>query len=535
MGKSLKRLDLILIVFFFLQGCSTEDHFEGNPFGIIALDSTRLSVNVLADHLQVPWDLTMGPENTLLFTQQKGTVNKMDLTSGEIQELLALEDVHYQKSRGLLSMALHPGFKDEPIIFLHYNYLKMIDSDTLIKSRLVSYKMDPEGRALEYQATILDEIPGQTYHNGSRMVISPDRKILLTTGDAGVKKNSQDPYSLSGKLLRINLDGTIPEDNPYPNSYTYVTGLRNSQGLVFGRNQMLYGSDHGPNNDDEINILREKANYGWPIVEGYCNTEAEKAICIEKEITEPIQTWTPTAAVAGIGFYDHDQIPEWKNTLLVGALKAQFLAVLHLNDAGTEVTIPKIYLQSAFGRIRDVVVAESGEIYLSTSNHDWHPKSQPWMYDSFPAPADDRIIRISALKDPGNTETISGKVFREADMVKEFPSTSELAKRNDTGESSYLMNCANCHLQNGQGIPNLIPPLADTDWVTGDKERLIRAVLEGLSGEIEVNGKKYNQEMPGFQTQLSDQEIAVVLTFIRSSFGNHASEVSPVEVAELRK
>ena len=92
-----------------------------------------------------------------------------------------------------------------------------------------------------------------------------------------------------------------------------------------------------------------------------------------------------------------------------------------------------------------------------------------------------------------------------------------------------------CHQDKGQGIAGLFPPLAETKWVTGDREQLIDAVLEGLSGEIEVNGKKYNQEMPGFKSLLSDQEIASVLTYIRSSFGNKASEITPVDVAELRK
>tara|TARA_Y100001980_G_C14556918_1_gene353864 strand:- start:152464 stop:154062 length:1599 start_codon:yes stop_codon:yes gene_type:complete len=532
MGKSVRgRVALLLGVVLLQFGCQegSKSSFEGSPIGTLVLDSSRLRMSVMAENLEVPWDLHLGPGNKLWFTEQKGTVRYLDLGTGKKSLLLTLDDVHYQKSRGLLSMTLHPDFENTPVVFLHYNYLKMEAADTLIKSRVAAYRFDSQNEKLDFDTVLLDEIPGQTYHNGSRMIISPDDKLLMTMGDAGKKMNSQDPGSLSGKLLRMNLDGSIPDDNPYPDSYAYAIGVRNSQGLTYGQNGQLYCSDHGPNNDDEVNILQKKHNYGWPLVEGYCNTEAELAACQAHEITEPIQTWTPTVAPAGIAYYHHDQIPEWKNSLLVGTLKAQFLSVLSLNESGVEVIEQRIYLQKVLGRIRDVVVSPSGSIIISTSNHDWHPKSQPWMYDSFPTPKDDRIIMISRINDQDPQP--EGTIFREDSLVYEFPSASTL----QSGLEIYTRNCASCHLDKGQGVAGLFPPLADTEWVTGDKERLIGAVLEGISGEIEVNGKKYHQEMPGFKSLLSDQEIASVLTYIRGSFGNNASLITPVEVAELRK
>ncbi|MEQ8338855.1 MAG: PQQ-dependent sugar dehydrogenase, partial [Cyclobacteriaceae bacterium] len=505
MGKSVRgRVALLLGVVLLQFGCQegSKSSFEGSPIGTLVLDSSRLRISVMAENLEVPWDLHLGPGNKLWYTEQKGTVTYLDLGTGEKSLLLTLEDVHYQKSRGLLSLSLHPDFENSPTVFLHYNYLKIALADTLIKSRVVAYRFDSQNEKLDFDTILLDEIPGQTYHNGSRMIISPDNKLLMTMGDAGKKMNSQDPGSLSGKLLRMNLDGSIPDDNPYPDSYAYANGVRNSQGLTYGPNGQLYCSDHGPNNDDEVNILREKRNYGWPLVEGYCNTESEVKICNELEITEPIHAWTPTIAPAGIAYYNSDQIPEWKNSLLLGALKAQFLSVLSLNESGEEVVEQRIYLQKVLGRIRDVVVSSSGNIFISTSNHDWHPKSQPWMYDSFPTPKDDRIIMITKVE--ANHESLGVPVFGEVTLVDEFPSASTM----QSGQEIYTRNCTSCHLDKGQGVAGLFPPLANTDWVTGDRERLIRAVLEGISGEIEVNGKKYHQEMPGFKSLLSDQDVA---------------------------
>lgn len=527
------HLALLLALVLLQFGCKKDSKpmFEGYPMGTLTLDSTRLTINVLAENLEVPWDLHLGPGNKLWFTEQKGTVSYLDLETGNKTLLLTLDDVHYQKSRGLLSMALHPDFEQTHGIFIHYNYLKIESADTLIKSRVARYNLDSQNEKLVFDQVLLDEIPGQTYHNGSRMIMSPDNKLFITIGDAGKKMNSQDPASLSGKLLRMNLDGSIPDDNPYPGSYAYAIGLRNNQGLTYGQNGILYGSDHGPNNDDEVNILQKEHNYGWPVVEGYCNTDPEQEACNELGITEPLQTWTPTVAPAGMAYYNHDQIPEWRNSLLLGTLKAQFLSVLSLNESGEEVTAQRIYLQKVLGRIRDVVVSPSGGIYLSTSNHDWHPKSQPWMYDSFPSPKDDRIIIISRTED----KTSDVPVFSEVTLVEEFPSANGQVAAELSGEEIYKRNCMSCHLDKGQGVAGLFPPLALTEWVTGDSELLIHTVLDGLSGEIEVNGKKYNQEMPGFKSLLSDKEIASVLTYIRISFGNNASEITPVDVAELRK
>src|SRR5205085_11356996 len=130
---------------------------------------------------------------------------------------------------------------------------------------------------------LFDSIPFAPVHDGSRLLITPDRKLLVSTGDAARGTLSQDHRSPNGKILRMNLDGSVPPDNPwasapYPANYFWTTGHRNPQGLVLAANGLLYSSEHGPSNDDEVNIIERGRNYGWPNVQGYCNDSTELQI-----------------------------------------------------------------------------------------------------------------------------------------------------------------------------------------------------------------------------------------------------------------
>src|SRR5690606_13055391 len=152
---------------------------------------------------------------------------------------------------------------------------------------------------------IFDNIDGANNHNGSRLVISPDKKLIFTTGDAAITSTAQNLNSVNGKTLRINLDGTIPGDNPIQGNPVWTWGHRNPQGLVYSPDStILYSSEHGPSSDDEINIIVKGRNYGWPNVHGFCDNSNETAFCSDSNVVEPITAWTPTLAVAGIDFYN---------------------------------------------------------------------------------------------------------------------------------------------------------------------------------------------------------------------------------------
>ncbi|MEM1134345.1 MAG: PQQ-dependent sugar dehydrogenase [Bacteroidota bacterium] len=507
------------------------------------LTNSNLLITEVANNLEVPWEITWGPDNWIWFTEQKGTISKVNPETQEVKQLLSIPQVHYQKSRGLLGMAVHPDFTKQPYVYLHYTFLvkgeKLFNHET--RSRLVSYKYDAQRDTLINSTILLDNIPGKTFHNGSRVIISSDHKIFLSTGDAGNTQGCQDINVLSGKLLRLNTDGSIPEDNPIKGSYVYSWGHRNAQGLTFGRDNVLYSSEHGPNNDDEVNLIRPSANYGWPNVEGFCDKNNEQDFCKEFSIVEPIYAWTPTIAPSGISYYDNNQIPEWKNSLIMGSLKGRSLRILKLNENGDKVIDHEIYFQKVFGRIRDVCVSPKGDVYLATSNLDWHPKFQPQMYDQLPKDRDDKIIKLSKVAPSLIAELqidkpqVLEKEVTEIESVAEVSMMSLANKDYEAGEALYLQHCSSCHQPNGEGLPDLIPPLAKTDWVTGNTSKLIAVVLAGTSEPMEVNGKIYEQEMPGFSASLQDEEIALILTYIRSHFGNEANAVHKAFVTEERR
>ena len=144
--------------------------------------------------------------------------------------------------------------------------------------------------------------------------------------------------SLNGKILRLNLDGSIPANNPTPGSLVYTLGHRNPQGLVRLPSGRIYSSEHGENTDDEINLIEAGRNYGWPNVEGYCSTTERNAFCAANNVREPLAIWTPTLAVAGLAYYDHPAIPEWRGSLLMATLKASKLVQLQLSATGDAMT-----------------------------------------------------------------------------------------------------------------------------------------------------------------------------------------------------
>jgi glucose/arabinose dehydrogenase len=506
----------------------------------LELGETTLLVESVAAGLDIPWDIAWGPDDRLWFTEQRGTVNRLDPQTGTVTQLLQLPDVHYQKSRGLLGMAVSDDLTAQPFVFLHYTYLVPNDRQaTIIESRLVRYTY--AGDTLTDPLVLLDAIPGKTFHNGSRILLLADGTLLLSTGDAGDQMGAQDTISLVGKVLRLNPDGTIPADNPWPGSPVWTVGHRNIQGLAQYRGQ-VYASEHGPNNDDEVNLLLAGHNYGWPVVHGFCDQPAEEAACAERGITEPLFAWTPTVAAAGLAHYAEAEIPEWQHSLLLVNLKGQAFRVLHLNEDGTEVADESIYLQRAFGRLRDVCVAPNGDIYLATSNRDWHPRYQPFMYDSLPTPEQgaDRILRLRPVprkralawrEQPGSRVLTRDTA---ASLPSEDWSRSIDQDQLAVGAALYLQHCAACHRPDGMGTPELVPPLAQTDWVTGEAERLIRVVLHGTSEPMVVNGATYEQEMPGYAAILDDNELAAVLSYIRGAFGNTAGPVLSYEVGEER-
>ncbi|HEU5146866.1 MAG TPA: PQQ-dependent sugar dehydrogenase, partial [Chryseosolibacter sp.] len=486
-------------------------------------DTAILSTAIVAAHLDVPWDITWGPDNWIWFTEQSGAVSKVNPETGEQKLLLrVIPDVYRHRTLGLLCMALHPDMKNFPFVFLNYIYMKGNE----LKSRWVRYTYN--GNKLIEPITLL-ELPADIGHNGSRIVFSPDGKLLLATGDADHKNdaansgNAQNLSSFSGKVLRLNIDGTIPHDNPFPGSPVWASGFRVPQGIVYASNGKLYTAEHGNLADDEVNLIAKGANYGYPNVSGVCDKPGEKDFCDEHNVVEPLIAWTPTIAPAGIDYYNNPAIPQWRNSLLLTTLKGQSLRVLKLNDDGSAVREEKVYFEKTFGRLRDVCVAPNGDVYIATSNRDWNPSH------GYPVESDDRIIRISS---EGKQSTTSASSGSQRAGIKKTESGARPVVTNLPGKSLYESYCASCHKEDGTGVPGTFPPLKRSARVAGNKVEVVKVMLDGLSGPITVDGVTYDMEMPALNF-LSDKEVADIAEYVRATFAGKHEKISPEEVGRV--
>ncbi len=317
-----------------------------------------LKTKVLVGNLTLPWELVYGPDNLIWFTEKSGKISRINPESGLVTTLHTITEVRVQGEGGLLGMALHPQFAANPYVYVFYG------SGNPYRNKLVRFTY--ANNALSNPQTLLANIPASTNHNGSRLLIVGD-KLFVTTGDAEDLSTPQNVNSLAGKVLRLNLDGTIPADNPLPNNPMWTNGHRNAQGLVVVGNK-IFASEHGPSSDDEVNLIEKGRNYGWPTVKGKCDEASETAFCNQNNLAESLMQWTPTLAPSGMTYYNSNYIPQFKNSLLLAFLKGTRLMQLKLNDAQTQITETKDFFVGDFGRIRTVTQSPEGKIYICTSN-----------------------------------------------------------------------------------------------------------------------------------------------------------------------
>jgi PQQ-dependent dehydrogenase (s-GDH family) len=333
-------------------------HKSGNSSD--APDASELKDIAIVSGLSFPWEIIWGPDNNIWMTERGGRISRVNPATGSVTTLLNIAEVVSNNEGGLLGMALHPNFSSTPQVFVVYNY----NAGSSYREKVVRYTYN--GSTLTNPLILLDNIAASSIHNGSRLLIGPDLKLYITTGDASNQSLPQNTSSVNGKVLRINLDGTIPPDNPVPGNPYWSLGHRNPQGLVFANNK-LYSSEHGPTSDDEINIIEKGKNYGWPTVMGFCEG-SEQTFCNANNVVQPLKTWTPTAAVCGLDYYNSDLIPQWKNSLLVVALKNARLYQMKLNANFTAITETNEYFINDYGRMRDLCISPAGKVYICTSN-----------------------------------------------------------------------------------------------------------------------------------------------------------------------
>lgn len=361
----MKLLKLLTTAYFFtLISCPIQSNAQ------ITIGSTTVDTLTLANNLNTPWDLiytpssSIIPDSSLFFTERIGKVSRIDLATMQTHLLLDIsQEVEAVGESGLLGMEINLSIS-VPRVYLVFTYR---DSNNTFFEKLTAYIYDPNLDTLIFDYKLLDSIPANTYHTGSRLVLH-NNHLYMSTGDAGDTNYPQDLNSYAGKILRININGSVPNDNPVSGSHIYSWGHRNPQGLFFANNK-LYSSEHGPTTDDEINIIEKGGNYGWPDVHGFCNTSSEITFCNDSNVIEPIYAWTPTVACAGITYYNHNAIPEWKESILLTTLKGSMLISLKLNANKDSISNTTQYLNNTFGRLRDVETNQWGDVFIATNTN----------------------------------------------------------------------------------------------------------------------------------------------------------------------
>lgn len=326
--------------------------------------ATEITTRIVKQNLQHVWEIVWGPDDHIWFTEREGKISRMNPTTGAIVFSSTINEVVSSGEGGLLGMALHPDFLTNGFLYVVYNY----NSPNGYKEKMIRYTFS--NNSITGPTSIIDNIAASGIHNGSRIRVvneSTGVKIYFTTGDASDASTAQDVNSRSGKVLRLNADGSVPADNPIGGNPLWSYGHRNPQGLVFVNNK-LYESEHGPNIEDEVNIIEKGRNYGWPTVNGLCDG-GETPFCTTNNIKEPIwSSGNNTIAVCGIDYYNSDKIPEWKNSILMATLKDASLRQLKLSTDGNSVASTSIYFKNDHGRLRDICISPSGNVYICTSN-----------------------------------------------------------------------------------------------------------------------------------------------------------------------
>lgn len=343
------------LVFIFLLVISCSNCKKNN---LPVLPDVALKSRVVVSGLTNPWEMVYGPDNFIWFTEKSGKISRLNPETGQIIPILIISEVRSNGEGGLLGMVLHPDFTTSPYVYVAYDY------GTTYKGKIVRYTH--ANGILISPLILLDQIPAASIHNGCRLLIT-ENKLFITTGDASDTSTPQNINSISGKILRLNLDGSIPSDNPFPNNPVWSYGHRNAQGLVMVGSKM-FSSEHGPNSDDEINIIEKGRNYGWPNIKGFCNESGETSFCTINNVVEPLINWTPTIAPSGLSYYNSDYIPQLKNSLLLALLKGSKLMQLKLDDSQTKIIGTKDFYVNEYGRLRAICQSPSGKIYICTSN-----------------------------------------------------------------------------------------------------------------------------------------------------------------------
>jgi len=343
------------------------------PYSLLAeTNSSPLEIETIAHNLGVPWGMALLPDNSMLITQREGILSRLDLATGGLSSITGLPRIKVKGQGGLFDVAIPPNYPSTG--WIYFSYSKDIEGNgaTTLSRAKVSH-----GQLQEWHDLITTQSTTRTnVHYGGRISFDHDGHVFLTVGERGVRQNAQNLLNHAGSILRLNLDGSIPDNNPFINAEKALNeiwsyGHRNPQGMFFNvQTKQLWAIEHGPRGGDEINLIQAGHNYGWPTISSgqEYNKDIPVGIATSQEgMDQPVKTYVPSIAPSGLIQYSGIAFPHWKNNLLTGSLKLRHLNRIVLSD-NNHVTDEIRLLRKVQGRIRNVIEDAKGWIYISTDD-----------------------------------------------------------------------------------------------------------------------------------------------------------------------
>lgn len=336
--------------------------------------ATKVKVEVVASGLEHPWGLQFLGDGRMLVTEQPGRLRVVTADGKISRPVAGVPKVYARGQGGLLDVRLSQDFDRNGVIFLSYSEPRKGGKSATAVARARLVLEDGAGRLEDVKVIWRQEPAFATgRHFGSRIVIDNSGALFITTGDRGMGDPAQDPAVTVGKVIRINPDGSVPDDNPKVEGWApeiWSIGHRSVQGAVLDESGQLWTAEHGARGGDELNRPEKGKNYGWPVITyGRDYSGAKIGIGTRKDgMEQPVYYWDPSIATSGLEYYTGDLFPEWKGSFLVGGLVGAKLVRLVMENG--EVAGQESLLANRGERIRDVRQGPDGAVYVLTDETD---------------------------------------------------------------------------------------------------------------------------------------------------------------------
>ena len=362
---------------FFIAGCAIFLF----PFDTLA---TTYQVTQIATGLGIPWGMSFQSQNEILFTERKGRLGIVNIYSGEVNYLSGLPDIIANGQGGLMDVAKPTN--NEISDWTYFTYVKPIDKAGNGETTLARAHISKEG-IFDWQDLmvthslfgVIFDVTGIAWgsdrHFGSRIAFD-DTHLYFSVGDRGNRPNGQNLESHAGSILRLNFDGSVPQDNPFVDiegarNEIWSYGHRNPQGLVWdGVNQRLWSIEHGPRGGDELNLIERGGNYGWPVIsygKEYASFRSIGEGTHKEGMEQPKKFYIPSIAPSSLIQYNGNAFPEWKGDLFSGALKLRHINRIELDQEGNAIAEERL-MEDLNERIRALLQSPEGWIYFSTDS-----------------------------------------------------------------------------------------------------------------------------------------------------------------------